>query len=152
MPKKKDKKRLKKQIKKKGFQRNFYLEKLGIDVQEYGTNFCDNSDKRWKKWMKQKKKYGFDERETWCIDHVFVEWIYSHFKMYKDIAPIDLKFHNIYYFPDGPDGGSVLISQGKAIKIILKACKKYLRTYSDNTVLPAPIYGLIGQIMPYMWW
>lgn len=32
----------------------------------------------------QRKKYGFDERETWCLSYTSILWLYTHLKRYKD--------------------------------------------------------------------
>ena len=53
-----------------------YLDDLGIPINEYGTNFMSNDDPREKGWSKERKEYGFDNRETWNLDRIFIEWIY----------------------------------------------------------------------------
>ena len=58
-------------------QRNKYLDNLGIPMKDYGTNWRPKKDKRIWKWRKQRKDYGFDEVETWALDIVFIEWLYS---------------------------------------------------------------------------
>ena len=82
---------------KEGYQRNKYLDDLGISIEKYGTNFCDKKDSRWKKWKKERKKYGFDARECWNLDSIFVEWIYSHFMKYKEDCNVDLTVHKFEY-------------------------------------------------------
>lgn len=57
--------------KKYGYDRHYYLERLEIPIEKCGTNFCDKKDKRYRKWMKERKKYGFDSRETWSLDSSF---------------------------------------------------------------------------------
>ena len=43
------------------YQRNKYLDDLGLDIKNYGTNFVDElKDDRKEKWKEQRKKYGFD--------------------------------------------------------------------------------------------
>lgn len=32
----------------------------------------------------QRKKYGFDERETWCLGYTSILWLYCHLKRFKD--------------------------------------------------------------------
>lgn len=143
------------QLTKEGYQKNIYLEKLGKKTKDYGTNFCDKKDKRWKKWKKQRKKYGFDEREIWNMDVIFVEWIYSHFSMYLQIAAVDLKVNTVSYTDD--NGKTKEITQKKAITIILKECRKYLRAdFLDNKekseIFRSNIMQLLGELMPLMWW
>lgn len=142
-----------KELKKMGLQRNHYLDELGIPIKDYGTNFCDKTDERWKCWKKEQKKYGFDNRETWNIDRLFVEWLYSHFKMYKEACggTINFEYHKFKY--RGKD-----ITQKKAINIILDACKKYLLSHDyvgdgkDMTIYSPEIMTLLGELLPAMWW
>lgn len=42
-------------------------------------------DKRQKKWKKQQKKYGFDERDTWSLDFRIVAFVYPRLKMLRKI-------------------------------------------------------------------
>lgn len=39
---------------------------------------------RHKRFMKQRKKYGFDERETWCLGYTSALWLYCHLKRFRD--------------------------------------------------------------------
>ena len=142
-------------------QRNKYLENIGLKQDEYGTNFISNKlDKRHRRWKKQRKEYGFDDRETWNLDSMFVQWLYSHLMMYKEKASevIDLEFRTFYW--KGKD-----ITQLDAIDIILNASKDYLLAdskYIDNAISyqeREEIYDnffdvmtLWGMILPYMWW
>ena len=149
---------MKNSITDKGYQRNKYLEDLGLSITEYGTNFCDKSDKRWKKWKKERKKYGFDARECWNMDQIFVEWLYSHFMKYKEDCDsfIDLKCHKFLYQKE-KDTDPIEITQSEAIDIICDACKKYLLSeqYSihvDCSIFKPEIMTLLGEIMPAMWW
>lgn len=134
---------------KKGYVHCKYLDDLEIPLQNQHTNFLGKEDKRWKRWKKQRKKYGFDDRETWNLDQMFVEWIYTRFKMYKEIGGqvIDLSFHKFDY-------NGKKITQEEAIDIILEACEHCLISNNDllDNSLPEEIYILIGRVMPAMWW
>lgn len=103
-------------------QRNKYLEDLGLRPEDYGVNFSPKNDKRRKKWAKQKEKFGFDERETWSLDHYFAEWLYSHCKMYLKEASkvIDLE-SEVKYEIDGRK-----YNQKEAIERILELLESYL--------------------------
>ena len=133
-------------------QRNKYLEDLGIPLNKIGTNFCDDNDKRSKCWKKQRKKYGFDERETWCLDHIFIEWLYSHIKMFKKIGGkcIDLDFHK-FIFEEKE------YTQREAMNYILKVFKKYLLSEDPewNPSLMKEVQKCVhlwAEILPAMWW
>lgn len=128
-------------------QRNKYLEDLGIKKRDYGTNFCDDKDKRAKKWKKERKKYGFDDRETWNLNHTFVEWLYSHLMMYNKRGIVDTTFHKLNW--QGKE-----ITQQDAIDILKNAAKAYLlEPDSDDKFLAfCDLMPLWGMLLPYMWW
>ena len=98
----KKKKALKKRLEKnrrkaqrKGYDRHRFLEELGLPIEKCGTNFCGNEDRRYGRWMKQRKEYGFDSRETWCLNHSFLQWLYERLMMYRKEASkiVDLTYH-----------------------------------------------------------
>lgn len=35
-------------------------------------------------FMDQRKEYGFDERETWCLGFTSILWLYAHLKRYRE--------------------------------------------------------------------
>ena len=82
-------------------QRNKYLDDLGIPFYEYGVNWTleETSKRNRKKWNKQRKKYGFDDRETYNMFIIFAEWLYSHQMMYRKKASeiIDLTYHTVEF-------------------------------------------------------
>lgn len=111
-------------------QRNKYLDDLGLAAHTYGTNFTDSKDDaRRKEWKKQKKKYGFDSRETWCMSDLFIQWLYSHLIMYKKEAGkiIDLEYHKVIF--DGKE-----YTQKQAIKKMIKWLRYYLIHNDDEDI------------------
>ena len=132
---------------KNGYVHCKYLDELGIPLTKQHTNFCDKTDDRWNRWKKQRKKYGFDDRETWNLDRMFVEWIYTRFKMYKEIGGkiVNLSYHKFQYKDRE-------VTQEQAIDIIIEACKNYLLEIETEDALSPEIYKLLGEIMPAMWW
>lgn len=133
-----------------GLQRNKYLDALGIPIEQYGVNFCDNTDERYKDWEAQRKELGFDSRDCWNYDCIFFEQLYSHFKLYLEEAGkvIDLNYYKFDY-------KGKQITQKKAIKIIIKACEDYLKKdFLDRyeNMPDADIFKLLHDILPHMWW
>ena len=122
-----------------------YLDDLGLKVADYGTNFCDNTDKRWSKWMEEREVYGFDSRETWNIDRLLIEWIYTHFKMFKERANIELDYHKVKFNDEE-------ITQEQAIDIILAECERFILSNDIDSVFDKKVWKLIGKILPAMWW
>jgi hypothetical protein len=44
------------------------------------------SDKRSSKWYRQRKKMGFDDRATWCLDHTLAEYILPRLKRFREVT------------------------------------------------------------------
>ena len=42
-------------------------------------------DPRSKEWAKQRKKRGFDDRDTWSLDHTLAKWLAPRLKRYKEV-------------------------------------------------------------------
>lgn len=70
--------------------KNKYLDDLGIKRKDYNYYNIRNL-KRKLKLLNQRRKYGFDETEVWNLDLTYIEWLYSHLMMYKEINHCDLK-------------------------------------------------------------
>jgi len=128
-------------------QRNKYLEDLGIPLERYGTNFMEDDDRRAESWEEEKNLYGFDNRETWNLDQIFIEWLYSHLMMYKERTYVNLEFHKFDF--EGKE-----ISQKEAIDFIIEATKQFLTTdeYSRDYETVNRAVKLFADIMNAMWW
>jgi hypothetical protein len=72
--------------------KNKYLEDIGLQREEYGTNFVWEV-KHAAQWRKERRQYGFDSRETWNLDRTFVEWLYARLMMYLEHTTHNLDFH-----------------------------------------------------------
>ena len=71
-----------------------YLKDIGVKKGETPqTWYHDKKDPREEKWAKQRLIYGFDDRETWSLDHTFCLWIYERLMMFKEVNIIDTDFH-----------------------------------------------------------
>ena len=78
--------------------RHKYLNEIGIKSNEccvFNTTDADDVSRRLDRLMKQRKEYGFDERETWALNSTLAGWLYSHLRMYKDIGGkvVNLEYH-----------------------------------------------------------
>lgn len=147
----------KKKYKKLGYVRNKYLEDLGIAPEECGTNFCNKNDKDWKKWKKQRRKYGFDVRETYSLDGIFYEWLYSRLTMYVEVASnvVDLEYHSFEYIPTG-ESEPKTITELEAINIIKDEAKRMILQdnldYINYKPFDENIMILFCKILPALWW
>ena len=146
----------KKLIKKRGYDRHYFLEKLGVPLKYRGTNFCDNTDKRHNRWVKERKKYGFDSKETWSLDYTFYVWLYEHLMMYKKEAfkVVDLDYHK--FDVDGKE-----YTQRQLINRLLKDLRYIMlndyymfdkKDYEKIQKRTERIHKLWGIVIPAMWW
>ena len=126
-----------------------YLDDLNIPIHEYGTNFVsDYHDCRASSWFKEREEYGFDNRETWNLDRIFVEWIYTRLMMYKEYANIDMNYHKVLYKDEE-------MTQEQIINRILEISKEALLSYPDEELWYEnikEICDLWKEILPFMWW
>lgn len=131
--------------------RNRYLDDLGIKPKDYSTNFISAKDPRRRKWKKQRKQYSFDERETWNMDHIFAEWLYSHVKMFDEKNNIDTSFSKFII-----NGKEKTLQE--CIDYILRACEYYLKLkpwskYEAQGIRTLQKAARVwAEILPAMWW
>lgn len=125
-----------------------YLDDLNIPINEYGTNFMPDDDCRAESWSKEREEYGFDNRETWNLDRIFIEWIYTRVMMYKEYSIVDTSYHKIKY-------KDTEITQGEAIDKILKLAKEILLNMDSDELFydnSREICDIWKEILPCMWW
>lgn len=110
------------------------------------------SDKRDKRWKKQRKKYGFDDRETWGLDEAFYQWLYERLMMYKEIGGriVDLDAPQFEY-------GGKTYSQAKLIDEMLKRLRfNFSEEYNDfdqeQFAYVHEIEKIWATVLPAMWW
>lgn len=134
-----------------------YLKEIGIrkdDICVPMTRKKASSKKRQKKFKKQRKKYGFDSRETFYLSVTSAMWLYEHLQMYVDTAGVDLNFHELEIAPvivdekiwEETEYGKLYryITIGKPQKMKQKEaidlCSEYLKDYilSDEMQLAEP--------------
>lgn len=133
--------------------KNKFLSDLGIPIERYGTNFTSKKDKRKKKWKKERKKYGFDSRETWNLQTITVEWIYSRLKMYDKVNCVDTTYHKFIW-------NEKEITLQDAINLIIESAKEYLLVEVTDDLQESSqkleefcnLMPLFGMILPYLWW
>lgn len=134
-----------------------YLDDLGLKPHQYGTNFTYENEKRAPKWKKQRKKYGFDERETWALDSIAAEFLYTRCKMYLDTAS---KIINLSFYKFEFEGKTY--TQEEAIKQIIEWLGEYIIAESDDDSNEEKLaeaiekykkaFNLFAEISQAMWW
>ena len=130
--------------------RNKYLDDLGIPHENQGVNYAPSKgDKRANHWKKERKKYGFDSRETWNLDGLMTQWIYCHLKHYKKCACVDLTYHKF-------DFDGTTYTEAEAIDYITERLGKYIQTegWGDSVTQQevSKAFALLGEILPTLWW
>ena len=124
-------------------------------------NTPDKDDERMKLFKKQRKKYRFDERETWSLDHTSVVWLYEHIRMYLDIGGkvVDLErpltaelLEEIGKEQQG------LATKKEVLEYICELIEKWDDQISRNIhddkawTYAQKALRLYAVILPYMWW
>lgn len=134
-----------------------FLEDIGIKEEK-----IKHSKKRKKRLAKQRKKYGFDEVETWSLENTFYYWLYERLKMYMKVADpvVNLNFHKFEY-------KSKTYTQRELILKLIDLLKEHILSEEkwyeiDNEEIPAfvdrynertkEICEIWGIILPTMWW
>lgn len=49
---------------------------------------------------KQRRLYGFDDRETWDLDKTFYNWLYERLMMFRDAAKADMEKIRLYTYKE----------------------------------------------------
>ena len=74
--------------------------------------------------------------------------------MYLEQTVVDLEYYKIPYQKD-PDAEPIMVTQKKAIKIIMKMCRDFLLKNDEDYAsarLDPSFYPLLSELMPLMWW
>lgn len=124
-----------------------YLDDIGVVDR---PDLWKKRDKRQKEWTRQRKEYGFDERETWCLDFSFYCWLYERCKMFLDKSCIDLNFHKFEY-----EGET--FTQEQCINKIIEGCEIAITVDDWNWTKEqekqvADVAKIWAIILPAMWW
>ena len=124
-----------------------YLDDMGVDYISDGIR--GYSMRSLNRFRKQRKTYGFDERDTWSLDSMMIEMLYERVRMYVDVASevVNLDFHEFEI--DGE-----VYSQIQAIKLLLEACEKYLLNDDlfPNDEDGKRVWEIWATLSPAMWW
>lgn len=128
--------------------RDFYLDKAGIPVQDYGTNFCFVDDDRQDAWKKQRAKYGFDEREMWNLDSQFAQWLYSRCMFFLDYCPLD---PDIRFEFEGKSYDHKGILEEICADSLFFLKEQYSEKMKDAVYRGCRAARMWAEVMPVMW-
>lgn len=127
-------------------QKHKYLDEI-ISPTEIVQNIC-LPDKRENEWEEQRAEYGFDERETWCMDVAFFQWLYERLRMYKEIGGevVNLDFHKF-------DVNGNEMTQLQIIDRMLELLPWQIKKDTwDQPDYGDEICNLWRIVCPAMWW
>ena len=125
-----------------------YLDDIGVDLW-LGLE----DDERQERWAKEQEEYGFDERETWSLDHAFYCWLYERLKMYVERASkiVQLDFHKFEY--EGEE-----LTQQECIDRMIYGCEVYFAQEDEWNIseedrkIINDIAKIWAIVLPAMWW
>ena len=133
--------------------RHKYFDAIEGDKCEHPTRWCTPNDPRSKDWYQERRKYGFDSRETWSLNTVFYIWLYEHLMMYKEKASeiVDLTWHKFEYKGE-------TLTQIECIDRMIEGCKVYIQNPYDFEVdkekleKVTEVAEIWAMVLPAMWW
>lgn len=126
-----------------------YLNDIGIG--DTGM-IIDSDDARWESWNQEIKTYGFASYETWCMDFMFICWLYERLKRFLDVNCIDLNYHKF-------DFKGKEYTQKELIDMMIRGCElefdrefKHKSLTADENGIVSNIPWIWATVMPAMWW
>lgn len=124
-----------------------YLDDIGY-TDRPDTWFKDS--KRQKTWRKQRKEYGFDNREIWNMDLAFYLWLYERLMRYKEITPVDLKFHKFDFEGKTYTQGELIDEMIKRLRFYLS--DKYKESNDEHFDYVNKVQYMWAEILHSMWY
>lgn len=137
-------------VSEKNYETNYYLEKLNLKERDY------TKQKHSKRWLKEKKRYGFDPRETKNMERYFYKWLYERVKLYKKLAFKKSNIENTSIIIN-----DVELTQSEWIDILIDNLE-YLLSQNINELSDSEMQRYFDRsnksidiwkrLMFYMWW
>lgn len=125
-----------------------YLDDIG--VKDRWDLWPKADDPRHAEWEEQRNTYGFDERETWSLDHAFYFWLYERLMMFKEVSIVNLEFHKFEY------GGETLTQEQMIDGILERLRFSFSEEYNSfdekQFDYVHEIEKMWAVVLPAMWW
>lgn len=122
--------------------KHYYLDKIKLKPYFYETG----KDKRDNQWKKERKKYGFDERETWSMNFTMITLLYERLKMYDEVNIVNTDYHKITI-------DEIERTQQWWMDELVQLCELYFECDEfDCDKYSEKIWGIWSVLSPYMWW
>lgn len=105
-----------------------YLDEvLPLDVDQTCVYNTKDKGHDYKKWRRERKLYGFDERETWALSFTSAVWLYSHLRRFKDLTDCEM------YSDDAHQYNVNIIKVDKEARLCYTVCEEDIK-YCDKIV------------------
>lgn len=128
---------------------HYYLQKLGLAAPEQLLP----GDAREKRWKKERKKYGFDTRDTWNLDYTFLLWLYEHLKLFLKCTDgfVDLTYHQIKIDDCMKNLREWIL---ECIAMLEEVLPVYDKSPKDEEIYKKTdrVMQIWSKIYPHMWW
>lgn len=130
---------------------NFYLAELGVPKKDQVCTFASDKDERSATWSMQRKVFGQDETELWSLDTTFLQWMYCHVRMFKDIGGCEGHMETIPW-----DGVDLMLPQALDILIDItgRAILHQYGTQEEREEYKEELQQLTklwGRVLPSLW-
>lgn len=130
--------------------RRKYLDDIGV-TDRHDTWYDDENDlERDVKFNTQRAIYGFDERETWALDHSFYCWLYERLMMFLEVNNIDLEFHKFEY--KGKEYTQKQLIDMMIVNLKFVLSKEFDEYNDEHMGIAKSISEIWSLVLPAMWW
>lgn len=130
-----------------------YLSELGIKRKDFPWNWNKN-DSRQKKWARERKVYGFDERDTWSLDHTLSLMIYERLRWFRQHSPVEMDAkgvaHSYEYKGEEFTLGEMIDKALSGFKMSITLNKHEITENNSKKIEEA--WAILGIIHCSLWW
>lgn len=132
-----------------------YLDDIGVTSNQEHWWFDDNQypdDKRLKKWEKEREIYGFDDRETWDLQHTFYLWLYERLMKYVESASpiVNLEYHKFEF--KGKEYTQIEMIDMMLERLRFVFSSSYVDFEPESIEKAREIGEIWAIVLPAMWW
>lgn len=144
-----------------------HLNEIGVSSDDpcvFNTEAPAGKKRHRKRFAKQRRQHGFDERETWSMDRTLATWLYEHLKVYEEVADVDLAYHKVTVekLVRTKKGKlkreAATVTLEEAIGLVLEYLEFYFKWSYDvdreseaGERLRAAL-RIVAEIAPWLWW
>ena len=129
----------------------YYLRQIENREAQHFLEYVKGDSKRLNGFAKERRKYGFDSRETWSLDSTFYIWLYERLMMFKEKASkvVDLTFHKFEYKGE-------TLTQIECIDRMIEGCRLFIEDSDtkdkEKQEKIKSVCEIWAIVIPAMWW